>query len=84
MAVKAQVHAGGRGLAGGIKLVDSPTEAEEAASSLLNTRLVTHQTDARGLMVNKVLVEEVVAVEYRGNSLAVSRKDCPRTNTSVD
>jgi succinyl-CoA synthetase beta subunit len=63
MAVKAQVHAGGRGLAGGIKLVDSPTEAEEAASSLLNTRLVTHQTDARGLMVNKVLVEEVVAVE---------------------
>ena len=56
--VKAQVHAGGRGKAGGVKLVSSPEEAAEVARSLLGTRLVTFQTDAHGQPVNTVLIEE--------------------------
>ena len=56
--VKAQVHAGGRGKAGGVKLVDSAAEAGEFADSLLGTNLVTFQTDANGQPVNRILVEE--------------------------
>ncbi len=56
--IKAQVHAGGRGKAGGIKLADSPEEAEKLASEMLGSRLVTHQTSAEGAPVNKVLVEK--------------------------
>ena len=56
--VKAQVHAGGRGKAGGVKLVDSAAEAGEFADSLLGTNLVTFQTDANGQPINRVLVEE--------------------------
>jgi succinyl-CoA synthetase beta subunit len=56
--VKAQVYAGGRGKAGGIKIVNNPTEARKAASQLIGTRLVTHQTGAEGVPVGKVLVEE--------------------------
>ena len=61
--VKAQVHAGGRGKAGGIKVAVSPEEAEEAAASLLGTRLVTNQTGAEGVPVRGVLVEEALEVE---------------------
>ena len=56
--VKAQVHAGGRGKAGGVKLVDSAAEAGEFAGSLLGTNLVTFQTDANGQPINRILVEE--------------------------
>lgn len=56
--VKAQVHAGGRGKAGGVKLVDTPREAEDYAKSMLGTNLVTIQTDAAGQPINTVLVEE--------------------------
>ena len=56
--VKAQVHAGGRGKAGGVKLVDTPREAADYAESMLGTHLVTIQTDAGGQPVNTVLVEE--------------------------
>ncbi len=56
--VKAQVYAGGRGKAGGIKMADTPEEAEKAASQLLGTRMVTHQTNAEGVAISKVLVEE--------------------------
>lgn len=56
--VKAQVHAGGRGKAGGVKLVDSPAAAAEVAASLLGRNLVTYQTDQNGQPVNTVLVEE--------------------------
>jgi len=55
--VKAQVHAGGRGKGGGVKLVRSPAEAEAAAAAMLGSRLVTHQTGPEGLPVNTVLVE---------------------------
>ena len=60
LVVKAQVHAGGRGKAGGIKLVSSPAEAEEAARSMIGTRLVTYQTGPEGVPVGSVLVEEAV------------------------
>lgn len=57
--VKAQVHAGGRGKAGGVKLVSSKEELMRFTQSLLGTRLVTYQTDAHGQPVNAVLIEEV-------------------------
>ena len=57
-AVKAQVHAGGRGKAGGVKLVSTPEEAEEFANHWLGKRLVTYQTDSDGQLVNSILVEE--------------------------
>tara|TARA_R110002124_G_scaffold152394_1_gene319274 strand:+ start:33159 stop:34325 length:1167 start_codon:yes stop_codon:yes gene_type:complete len=55
--VKAQVHAGGRGKAGGVKLVKSKEEVKEYARSLLGTNLVTFQTDAKGQPIHSVLVE---------------------------
>jgi succinyl-CoA synthetase beta subunit len=56
--VKAQVHAGGRGKAGGVKLVSNNEELATYVQSLLGTRLVTYQTDAQGQPVHSVLVEE--------------------------
>jgi succinyl-CoA synthetase beta subunit len=56
--VKAQVHAGGRGKAGGVKVVKTREEAKEIASSLIGTNLVTYQTDANGQPVNSVLICE--------------------------
>ena len=61
--VKAQVHAGGRGKAGGIKLADGATEAETAARQILGMRLRTPQTPPEGLEVRSVLVEEASAIE---------------------
>jgi succinyl-CoA synthetase beta subunit len=56
--VKAQVHAGGRGKAGGVKLVSTKDELASVVKSLLGTRLVTYQTDAKGQPINAVLIEE--------------------------
>jgi len=56
--VKTQVHAGGRGKAGGVKLVDSPEEAQAFAANWLGKNLVTYQTDANGQPVSKILVED--------------------------
>ena len=61
--VKAQIHAGGRGKAGGVKLATSPEEAESAAKELLGKKLVTHQTGPEGREVRQVLVEQSVNVE---------------------
>lgn len=55
--VKAQVHAGGRGKAGGVKLVDNQAELANAVKNLLGSSLVTHQTTAKGQPVNQVLIE---------------------------
>lgn len=59
--VKAQVHSGGRGKAGGVIVADTPTQAGAAAERLLGTQLVTAQSGPRGLPVNVVLVEQLVA-----------------------
>jgi succinyl-CoA synthetase beta subunit len=56
--VKAQVHAGGRGKAGGVKLTDKPAEVEKLAAAMLGKRLITYQTGADGQPVNQVLIEE--------------------------
>jgi len=56
--VKAQVHAGGRGKAGGVKLVDSPEAAEQAADAMIGQQLITHQTGPEGLPIRQVFVEE--------------------------
>ena len=56
--IKAQVHAGGRGKAGGVKVVKSRDEAAEVTQNLIGTNLVTYQTDANGQPVNSVLVCE--------------------------
>ncbi len=55
--IKAQVHAGGRGKAGGVKLVKSNEEITTFCDRLLGTNLVTYQTDAKGQLVNTILVE---------------------------
>ena len=60
--VKAQVHAGGRGKAGGVKLCRSRTEVGKAAAAMLGQRLVTPQTGATGLPVNQVYVESGSAI----------------------
>ncbi len=60
--VKAQVHAGGRGKAGGIKVVSTHDEVGDATEALLGSRLVTHQTGPEGAPVHKVLVEEATDV----------------------
>jgi succinyl-CoA synthetase beta subunit len=56
--VKAQIHAGGRGKGGGVKLAKSADEAEKLASAMLGMTLVTHQTGPEGRVVSRVLVEE--------------------------
>ena len=61
--VKAQIHAGGRGKAGGVKLAASPEEAESAAKEMLGKKLVTHQTGPEGRVVRQVLVEQSVNIE---------------------
>ena len=56
--VKAQVHAGGRGKGGGVKLADNPDDAKTAAAAIIGMQLITHQTGPQGQKVKQVLVEE--------------------------
>jgi len=61
--LKAQIHAGGRGKAGGIKTVRDAGQACDVAKDLLKRRLVTIQTGARGLAIKRILVEETIVIE---------------------
>jgi succinyl-CoA synthetase beta subunit len=61
--IKAQIHAGGRGKAGGVKLCKSPAEAEAAARELLGKTLVTHQTGPQGREVKRLLAEALSEIE---------------------
>jgi succinyl-CoA synthetase beta subunit len=61
--VKAQIHAGGRGKGGGVKLARDAGEARELASKILGMRLVTHQTGPEGRIVERLLVEETLPIE---------------------
>ena len=61
--IKAQIHAGGRGKGGGVKLAANPEEARQAASEILGMQLVTHQTGPEGQKVKQVLVEKASAIE---------------------
>ncbi|MFL2721341.1 MAG: ADP-forming succinate--CoA ligase subunit beta [Gammaproteobacteria bacterium] len=60
---KAQVHAGGRGKSGGVKLVNNPDEAKEFAQNWLGKRLITYQTDAKGQLVSSILIEECTDID---------------------
>ena len=61
--VKAQVHAGGRGKAGGVKIARSIAEVHEMASEMLGTNLITKQTDEKGLPVNQVYIESGTLIQ---------------------
>jgi len=61
--VKAQVHAGGRGKAGGVKLVTNKDQAKDFAQHWLDQRLVTYQTDSHGQPVSKILVEDCIDID---------------------
>ena len=60
--VKAQVHAGGRGKAGGVELIESPDQAVEFSKKWLGKRLITYQTDKKGQLVNSILIEECTEI----------------------
>jgi len=61
--VKAQIHAGGRGKGGGVRVASSPDEAERLAGEILGMQLVTHQTGPEGQQVRKVLIEEALEID---------------------
>ena len=61
--VKAQVHAGGRGKAGGVKLIESPEEARDFADQWLGKRLKTYQTDENGQLVSAILIESCTDID---------------------
>ncbi|MBW1678568.1 MAG: ADP-forming succinate--CoA ligase subunit beta [Deltaproteobacteria bacterium] len=79
--IKAQIHAGGRGKGGGVRLAESPEEAFAAAKEIIGMTLVTHQTGPEGRLVRQVLVEEAPEIKkelYLG--LVVDRsydRECP-------
>ncbi len=60
--VKAQIHAGGRGKGGGVKLAKNPDEAQKIAGEIIGMNLVTHQTGPEGKQVNQVLIEQGVDI----------------------
>ena len=75
--VKAQVHAGGRGKGGGIKVVDNAKDATQAAEEIIGMNLVTHQTGPEGKTVGSVLIEEASSIEkefYLGMVIDRSRE----------
>src|SRR5579872_5818308 len=61
--VKAQIHAGGRGKGGGVKVVKNAAEAREVAAKMLGMTLITHQTGPEGRVVQRLLVEETLPIE---------------------
>ena len=61
--VKAQIHAGGRGKGGGVKIAKSPNEAETLATQMIGMTLVTHQTGPEGKKVGRVLIEEGLQID---------------------
>ncbi len=85
-AVKAQVHAGGRGKGGGIKLADTPQQAGELAAAMLGTALVTPQTGPQGVVVRKVLIEagaDIADELYLGLTIDRSAR-CPVVIASAE
>src|SRR5579871_140156 len=61
--VKAQIHAGGRGKGGGVKVAQNASEAKAVAQKMLGMTLVTHQTGPEGRIVKRLLVEETLPIE---------------------
>src|ERR1700748_1986657 len=61
--VKAQIHAGGRGKGGGVKVAKNLEEAEQFAKQILGMQLITHQTGPQGQRVQRLLIEETAAID---------------------
>ncbi len=61
--VKAQIHAGGRGKGGGVKVASTPAEAEKIADTMIGMKLITHQTGPEGRQVRRVLIEEALPIK---------------------
>jgi succinyl-CoA synthetase beta subunit len=84
--LKAQIHAGGRGKGGGIKVAKSPDEAQSLAEKMIGMTLVTHQTGPEGKKVKRLLVEEALGVAkelYLG--IVIDRaKECPVVMASTE
>lgn len=76
--IKAQVHAGGRGKAGGVKLSDKAAEIKEYAGQMLGSKLVTYQTGADGQPINQVLIEETCNIASELYLGAVIDRDSQR------
>jgi succinyl-CoA synthetase beta subunit len=84
--VKAQIHAGGRGKGGGVKLAANPEEAEKLAGEILGMTLVTHQTGPEGKLVKRVLIEEAldIAKELYIGIVIDRAKEAPVVMTSSE
>jgi succinyl-CoA synthetase beta subunit len=84
--LKAQIHAGGRGKGGGIKVAKSPEEAQSLAEKMIGMTLVTHQTGPQGKLVKRLLVEEALGVAkelYLG--IVIDRaRECPVVMASTE
>ncbi|MGQ9673266.1 MAG: ADP-forming succinate--CoA ligase subunit beta [Candidatus Aminicenantales bacterium] len=84
--LKAQIHAGGRGKGGGIKIASSPQEAESLATEMIGMTLVTHQTGPQGRRVKRLLVEEAqeIAQELYLGIVIDRAKECPVVMASTE
>lgn len=84
--LKAQIHAGGRGKGGGIKIASSPQEAESLATKMIGMTLVTHQTGPQGRRVKRLLVEEAqeIAQELYVGVVIDRAKECPVVMASTE
>ncbi len=84
--LKAQIHAGGRGKGGGIKLADSPLEAESLAEKMIGMTLVTPQTGPQGRLVKRLLVEEAqdIAKELYLGIVIDRARECPVVMASTE
>ena len=77
--IKAQIHAGGRGKGGGVKLARSLDEVREKASAILGMQLVTHQTGPEGQLVRKILIAQATSTRTaRRSTTSVSRSTAAR------
>ncbi len=84
--VKAQIHAGGRGKGGGVKVVNGLEEARKAASKILGMQLVTHQTGPEGKKVKRLLIEEGMDIkkEYYFGIVVDRARECPVIMASTE
>ena len=81
--VKAQIHAGGRGKGGGVKLARTPEESERIARHMIGMTLVTHQTGPEGRVVSRVLIEEGLQMT-RENRFGLVLVDLHRGRKTLD
>src|SRR5215510_15949571 len=84
LVVKAQIHAGGRGKAGGVKLVKSKEEVRKEAERLLGAVLVTHQTGPHGKEVHRLYIEEGSAIEREFYLSALVDRESSRIPPAVE